>query len=65
MPELLNRREAAKAMRISLSTIDRLRRSGDIRYNRIGDLVYFTPQQIEDYNKSSERNTGAQNENSA
>lgn len=38
---LITKNEAARELRISSATIDRMRRSGDISSNRIGGKVMF------------------------
>ena len=39
---LLNKKEASKELGISISTLDRLRKSGYLREKRIGGRVFFT-----------------------
>lgn len=39
---LLNKKEASKELGISISTLDRLRKSGYLREKRIGGGVFFT-----------------------
>ena len=43
---LLNKKEASKELGISISTLDRLRKSGYLREKRIGGGVFFTLDEI-------------------
>ena len=45
---LLNKKEASKELGISISTLDRLRKSGYLREKRIGGGVFFTLDEIVD-----------------
>lgn len=47
--QLLSRREAAKALGVSLSTLDELRAAGEIKYGQIGTRVKITRQEVDDY----------------
>jgi excisionase family DNA binding protein len=47
--ELFNKREAAKILKISTVTLDRLRQSGQMPYRRVGSQVRFLPEDIEVY----------------
>ena len=46
---LLNKKEASKELGISISTLDRLRKSGYLRKKRIGGGVFFTLDEIVDF----------------
>ena len=46
---LLNKKEASKELGISISTLDRLRKSGYLREKRIGGGVFFTLDEIVDF----------------
>ena len=46
---LLNKKEASKELGISISTLDRLRKSGYLREKRIGGRVFFTLDEIVDF----------------
>ena len=46
---LLNKKEASKELGISISTLDRLRKSGYLREKRIGSGVFFTLDEIVDF----------------
>lgn len=46
---LLNKKEASKELGISISTLDRLRKSGYLREKRIGCRVFFTLDEIVDF----------------
>lgn len=39
---LLNKKETAKELNISQATLDRLRKSGEIKSKRVGGGVYFS-----------------------
>lgn len=39
---LLNKKETAKELNISQTTLDRLRKSGEIKSKRVGGGVYFS-----------------------
>ncbi len=43
---LLKKKEAAEELNISQATIDRLRKSGEIRSKRVGGGVFFTIHEI-------------------
>lgn len=43
---LLNKKETAKELGISISTLDRLRRTGYLRERRIGGGIFFTIDEI-------------------
>jgi len=48
MPEeLLDRKQAANLLKIGVITLDRLRKAGKIPYIKIGHLIRFTPEDIE------------------
>ncbi|MCT7531220.1 helix-turn-helix domain-containing protein [Aliarcobacter cryaerophilus] len=46
---LLNKKEASRELGISISTLDRLRKSGYLREKRIGGGVFFTLDEIVDF----------------
>ena len=46
---LLNKKEASKELGISISTLDRFRKSGYLREKRIGGGVFFTLDEIVDF----------------
>jgi len=46
MPDVYNRKEAARALKISVETLDRYRTAGKLPYHRIGDRVIFTPDDL-------------------
>ena len=46
---LLNKKEASKELGISISTLDRLRKSGYLREKRIDGGVFFTLDEIVDF----------------
>ena len=46
---LLNKKEASRELGISISTLDRLRKSGYLREKRIGGGVFFTVDEIVDF----------------
>ena len=46
---LLYKKEASKELGISISTLDRLRKSGYLREKRIGGGVFFTLDEIVDF----------------
>lgn len=43
---LLNKKEASQELGISISTLDRLRKSGYLREKRIGGGIFFTLDEI-------------------
>lgn len=43
---LLNKKEASKELGISISTLDRLRKSGYLREKRVGGGIFFTLDEI-------------------
>ena len=43
---LLNKKEASKELGISISTLDRIRKSGYLREKRIGGGIFFTLDEI-------------------
>lgn len=43
---LLNKNETAKELRVSVATIDRLRKSGKLKSKKIGGSIFFTLQEI-------------------
>ena len=43
---LLTRKEAARALKISVDTLDELRNSGKIRAVNIGARVYYSPDEL-------------------
>jgi len=47
MPELLDRRQAANLLKVGVITLDRLRKAGKLSYVKIGGLIRFTPEDIE------------------
>ena len=46
---LLNKKEASQELGISISTLDRLRKSGYLKEKRIGGGVFFTLDEIVDF----------------
>ena len=46
---LLNKKEASQELGISISSLDRLRKSGYLREKRIGGGVFFTLDEIVDF----------------
>jgi len=46
MPEVYNRKEAARILKISIETLDRYRIAGKLPYHKIGDRVIFTPDDL-------------------
>jgi len=42
MPNVYDKKSASKALKISVETIDRLRKTGKLPYHRIGDRILFT-----------------------
>jgi excisionase family DNA binding protein len=53
MTELLDKRGASSGLRISIPTLDRLRKEGKIPYRHIGRRVYFTRTDLEEYIEAS------------
>jgi len=47
MSELIDRKQAADLLKIGVCTFDRLRKAGKIPYIKIGALIRFTTQDIE------------------
>lgn len=43
---LLNKKEASKELGISISTLDRLRRTGYLKEKRVGGQIFFTLEEI-------------------
>lgn len=43
---LLNKKEASQELGISISTLDRLRKSGYLREKRVGGGIFFTLDEI-------------------
>jgi predicted DNA-binding transcriptional regulator AlpA len=43
---LLNKREAAQELGISQSSLDRLRKSGEIKSKQVGGLIFFSISEI-------------------
>lgn len=48
---LVTRTEAAKALSISLDTLDRLARRGKLRKITIGSRTYFSPDELKAFTK--------------
>ena len=48
---LITRHEAAKALNISVNTLDRLTCAGKIRRITIGSRVYFSPEELQAFVK--------------
>lgn len=48
---LITRTEAAKALNISVNTLDRLTCAGKIRRVTIGSRVYFSPEELQAFVK--------------
>ena len=46
---LLNKREAAKELRISVNQLDRLRDSGDIKFSKVGSQIRISASVIADF----------------
>jgi predicted site-specific integrase-resolvase len=53
MAELINKKDAAKILGISIVTLDRLRKSGKLSYRKIGSFIKFTPGDIDEFIKKS------------
>jgi len=47
MPGLLDRKQTAELLKIGVITLDRLRKAGKIPYIKIGSLIRFTPEDID------------------
>ncbi len=43
---LLSKKETARELNISQATLDRLRKSGDIKSKKVGGGIFFTIQEI-------------------
>jgi len=43
---LLNKKEVAKELNISQATLDRLRKSGEIRSKKVGGGIFFTINEV-------------------
>lgn len=43
---LLNKKEASQELGISISTLDRLRRTGYLKEKRVGGQIFFTLEEI-------------------
>ena len=52
MLKLINRKDAAQILGVSVQTLDRLRAKGELKGGRIGDLVKFSEQEIQDFIES-------------
>jgi excisionase family DNA binding protein len=50
---LLDKRQAADALGVSPVTVDRLRRSGKLLCRKIGGLVRFIPEDLDDFIRAS------------
>jgi excisionase family DNA binding protein len=46
---LLDKKQAATALGVSPVTVDRLRQSGKLSYRKIGGLVRFIPEDLDDF----------------
>jgi excisionase family DNA binding protein len=53
--DLLTKTEAAERLRVSASTVDRLRAQGEIAWVPVGRQVRFRPEAIADYVRRAER----------
>lgn len=53
LPALLTERQAAERLGISLSTLQRLRRLGDVSFIQIGRLIKYQEAQLADYLEAS------------
>jgi excisionase family DNA binding protein len=53
--DLLTKTEAAERLRVSASTVDRLRAQGEIAWVPVGRQVRFRPEAIADYVQRAER----------
>jgi excisionase family DNA binding protein len=53
--DLLTKTEAAERLRVSASTVDRLRAQGEITWVSVGRQVRFRPEAITEYVKRAER----------
>ena len=53
MIELLNKRDAAKTLGISPVTVDRLRKSGELPFRRIGSQIRFLPEDLDKFVRNS------------
>jgi excisionase family DNA binding protein len=51
--KLLNKKEAANILNISVVTVDRLRKEGKLRYRQIGNCIRFSLNDIEDFIEKS------------
>jgi len=49
---LLSKKETARELNISQATLDRLRKSGDIKSKKIGGGIFFTIQEIASFVES-------------
>jgi len=49
LPKLMKEREAAKALGVSLETLRRIRKRGEIRFRLIGGRIHYTEQDLLDY----------------
>jgi excisionase family DNA binding protein len=54
-PDLLTKREAAEKLRVSPSTVDRLRAQGEIAWVPVGRQVRFRPEALAEYVERAER----------
>jgi len=55
--ELYDKKEAAKVLRVSIVTLDRLRKSGLLPYRKVGAQVRFLPEDIQIYLEKSSGST--------
>jgi len=50
---LLDKKAAAAALKISTVTLDRLRKTGELPFRKIGSQIRFLPQDLETYINNS------------
>jgi excisionase family DNA binding protein len=50
---LLDKKQAAETLGVSPVTVDRLRQSGKLPYRKIGGLVRFIPEDLDDFIRAS------------
>jgi excisionase family DNA binding protein len=60
--DLLTKPEAAEKLRVSPSTVDRLRAQGEIAWVPVGRQVRFRPEAIDDYIERVERRARSEGE---
>jgi excisionase family DNA binding protein len=60
--DLLTKAEAAERLRVSASTVDRLRAQGEIAWVPVGRQVRFRPEAVADYVTRAERPAGSEAE---